>query len=51
MSNPYKLPHTCETCHHSIWDREGYYCNRVIAEMRKVNENDMCDKWEEEVEG
>jgi hypothetical protein len=49
VRNPYKL-HTCENCHHSIWDKEGCYCNRVIADMHKVNENDMCDKWEEEKE-
>ena len=48
-SNPYKL-HTCENCHHSIWDKEGCYCNRIMAEMHKVNKNDTCERWEEEKE-
>lgn len=50
VSNPYKLTRTCENCHHSIWDREGCYCNRVIAEMHKVNESETCERWEEEKE-
>lgn len=45
VSNPYKL-HACETCHHSIWDREGCYCNRIMAEMHKVNESETCEHWE-----
>ena len=44
VSNPYRL-HTCENCHHAIWDREGCYCNRVIAEMRKVCESGTCEHW------
>ena len=50
VRNPYKLTHTCENCHHSIWDREGCYCNRVIAEMHKVCETGTCERWEEEKE-
>ena len=41
VSNPYKLPKTCQ---HSIWDREGCYCNRIMAEMHKVNESETCKK-------
>ena len=47
VSNPYKLTRTCENCHHSIWDMDGCYCNRVIAEMHKVNESETCEYWEE----
>ena len=49
VSNPYKL-HTCENCHHAIWDKEGCYCNRIMAEMHKVNESETCEYWEEEKE-
>ena len=45
VSNPYKLTRTCEHCHHAIWDKEGCYCNRVIAEMRKVCESGTCEHW------
>lgn len=34
----------------AIWDKEGCNCNRVIAEMHKVKENDTCERWEEETD-
>ena len=30
-----------------IGDKEGCYCNRVVANMHKVKENDKCEHWEE----
>ena len=45
VSNPYKL-HTCETCHHSIWDKEGCCCNRVPSKIRKVCDTETCEHWE-----
>jgi len=43
VSNPYKLPTTCQ---HAIWDKEGCYCNRIISKMRKVCEAETCERWE-----
>ena len=46
VSNPYKLPHTCETCQHGIWDKDGCYCNRVPSKTHKVCETGTCEHWE-----
>ena len=35
VSNPYKL-HTCENCHHSIWDKGKDVTVIDYAEMHKV---------------
>jgi hypothetical protein len=45
VSNPYKLPHTCETCQHSIWDEEYCYCDRVPSKIHKVCEAETCEHW------